>query len=343
MKFPKSFCWYPFMGIHVSPPDDIKPCCKFVGAANSQEIRDAILSDRWHPGCKSCKQIEDAGYQKSLRKQYVGPRNINAVLENKQDIQRIELSIDNLCNLACVTCQEGSSSRWIAENKRMYGKSSTISSIADDLLYSLDWSNITHCVIYGGEPLYSKNTLKLLSWLIASGFSRNIDLNFYTNGTIGDPKALALFEDFRNVDIGVSIDGVGKRFEFIRWPAVWEDVKANFEKLTAVLDTPPHIIYTFSILNATHTLEDFRELRQLTNRIHPNLVSEPRHFAARHLPDSIKNTLLKEFKDDEVARQFIPELAAQGDPALLEQCRIRLAELGSFRNLDLSVLGDVFC
>ena len=290
----------------------------------------------------SCKQVEDVGYQKSLRKQYVGPRSINAVLDNKQDIQRIELSIDNVCNLACVTCHPGSSSRWIAENKRMYNTSSSISKISDDLLYSLDWANIRYCVIYGGEPLYSKNTLKLLSWLIESGFSNDINLNFYTNGTISDPRVLSLFKNFKSVNIGVSIDGVGKRFEFIRWPAVWEDVRANFEKLTEILDRPPHIIYTFSILNAMHTLEDFRELRQLTNEIHPNLVSEPAHFAARHLPDSIKHKLLDEFKDDEVAQQFMPELAAQGDPTLLEQCRSRVSELGSFRKLDLSVLGDIF-
>lgn len=342
MKFPKSFCWYPFMGIHVSPPNDIKPCCKFVGNASSQEIRDTILSNRWHPGCNNCKQIEDTGYQKSLRKQYVGPRNIHAVLENKQDIQRVELSIDNLCNLACVTCHEQISSRWMAENKRMYGKSSATSRIDETLLYSLDWANIKHCVIYGGEPLYSKNTLKLLSWLIDSGFSNDIDLNFYTNGTISDPKALSLFGDFKSVNIGVSIDGIGKRFEFIRWPAVWEDVQNNFKKLTAALDKPPHIIYTFSILNAMHTLEDFRELRKLTDEVHPNLVSEPEHFAARHLPDSIKHRLIDEFEHDAVAQKFIPELAAQGDPALLEQCKTRVAELGSFRDLDASILGDIF-
>ena len=38
-------------------------------------------------------------------------------------------------------------------------------------------------------------------------------------------------QNFKNVSFNVSIDGIGKRFEYLRFPGKWNKVEQNLDKI----------------------------------------------------------------------------------------------------------------
>ena len=69
----------------------------------------------------------------------------------------------------------------------------------------------------GGEPFYSKSFKKLVDALIDNGSSKNISMNLSTNGTIFNASLMdKMLRNFKRVGINLSIDGIGKHFDYIR-------------------------------------------------------------------------------------------------------------------------------
>jgi sulfatase maturation enzyme AslB (radical SAM superfamily) len=93
--------------------------------------------------------------------------------------------------------------------------------------------------IVGGEPFLKnfdehKEYLKLF---VESGQAKDTHIHYVTNGTVfPDETFTNLWKEFENVDITLSIDDTGKRFEYNRYPANWEEVYSNikqFQKLSS--------------------------------------------------------------------------------------------------------------
>ena len=85
--------------------------------------------------------------------------------------------------------------------------------------------NAVHIDIGGGEPLIVDITehFEYLQHFIDSGRAREISLHYNTNGTTF-PKSdhIDIWKQFKKVDLQLSIDDTGKRFEYNRWPANWK-------------------------------------------------------------------------------------------------------------------------
>jgi molybdenum cofactor biosynthesis enzyme MoaA len=96
-------------------------------------------------------------------------------------------------------------------------------------------SSIQFIHFNGGEPLLSKEHVKLLH---AIEHKDRVHLNYNTNGTILPNKELLdLWEKFKLVQLDFSIDDVGEKFEFQRFPAKWAQVTDN---LQWYIDNAPH-------------------------------------------------------------------------------------------------------
>ena len=58
---------------------------------------------------------------------------------------------------------------------------------------------------------------------------KNISIHYNTNGTIRPPKEIFdLWKEFKSCEVMFSIDGIFKKFEYIRSGAVWDEVWENF-------------------------------------------------------------------------------------------------------------------
>lgn len=69
---------------------------------------------------------------------------------------------------------------------------------------------------------------QLLKYYISLGQSQNISLHYTTNATIfPDDIWWDLWQNFKEVEIQLSIDGIGVKNEYIRHPSIWQTVTDN--------------------------------------------------------------------------------------------------------------------
>ena len=132
----------------------------------------------------------------------------------------------SVCNLACVTCGPNNSTRWQQEmGQAITGGNPT--SIDEQTLSMARRMN--GVVICGGEPMLNHSSATMLENLQPE---QQVRVHF--NGTVL-PKASFLEQSkkFNTIQYCFSIDGVGERFEYLRWPAQWDQVVNNIQKLMA--------------------------------------------------------------------------------------------------------------
>lgn len=193
-------------------------------------LRDKNLN-QWDEGCWECKQVESAG-KPSFR---VDMTNKFGIKTNLSGPQRIDLLFDRSCNLACRICGPSSSTFWqqhLKQNNIQFEKFSNTTKINDIilLLKSLDLSNLEMIQFCGGETLMGNTywkTAKIISDLVPDAKDK-LTLGFQTNGTqVIDEKNYEIIEKFQLVKILISLDGIGDRFDYMRWPANWNQVSEN--------------------------------------------------------------------------------------------------------------------
>lgn len=224
-----------------------------------KDIRKTNNENVWLDGCWQCHQIENAGI-KSFRQSMIEAFGVE---KNLSGPRRIDFLFDRGCNLACRTCGSHSSTFWekhLRDNNLLIGAVSKPTDNFDKIkqvLETLDLSNLTQAQFCGGETLMGNNywhTAQLLADLVPNA-KNNLLLGFQTNGTqFIDEKYYSLIEKFKLVKLMISIDGIQDQFEYLRWPANWNQVTDNIFKLREKL--PGNVMFfiqeTTSCLNLLH-------------------------------------------------------------------------------------------
>jgi len=199
---------------------------------NLQEIRKTNEKNVWLSECWECERVESAGI-KSFRQSMIEGLGVE---KNLSGPQRIDLLFDRSCNLACRTCAPGSSTFWekhlrdagLPVNVKT-GPNNNLETIRK-VLTELDLSNLKQIQFCGGETLMGNtywNTAELIAELVPDAHER-ILLGFQTNGTQPiEEKHYRLIEKFKLVKFMISIDGTHDRFDYLRWPANWNQVVDN--------------------------------------------------------------------------------------------------------------------
>jgi len=219
----------------------ISPCC--ISPVRSAEVidflnnkylvglRNEISTGQLPTACSNCKDAEAAGLtsRRQGSNSWYKDHNLN---NNKVELIRMDYWTGDTCNLACVICGPNNSSVW----KQELGLPIELQkSTANQFWKTIDLSSIQFIHFNGGEPLLSKEHVKLLH---AIEHKDQVHLNYNTNGTILPNKELLnLWEQFKLVQLDFSIDDVGERFEYQRFPAKWAQVTDN---LQWYIDNAPH-------------------------------------------------------------------------------------------------------
>jgi sulfatase maturation enzyme AslB (radical SAM superfamily) len=212
------------------------------------ESREKNNQQQWLPGCWQCERLEKTG-AKSFRKSMIEKFGVR---QNLSGPQRIDLLFDRSCNLACSTCGPHSSSMWIKHLKdnnletQVVLETSNLEKIKS-ILKTLDLSNIGMIQFCGGETLLGNTywqAAELLAELVPDAKNK-LELGFQTNGTQSiDPKYYDLIDKFKLVKLMVSIDGVGEKFEYLRWPASWNQTVDNIFQLRNTV--PSNVMFSFN-------------------------------------------------------------------------------------------------
>ena len=194
-------------------------------------IRELNKTNVWNKDCWECQRLESSGHS-SFR---LGMLDKFGVKEDLTGPQRIDLLFDLSCNLACRICGPHSSTFWqkhLKENNMLVGNYPTKSRLDDiiKVLKSLDLTNLEMVQYCGGETLMGNTyweTSKILAELIPND-KEKLTLGFQTNGTQPiDEKYYEIIEKFHLVKFVISLDGTKDKFDYLRWPANWNQVSDN--------------------------------------------------------------------------------------------------------------------
>lgn len=225
-----------------------------------------------------------------------------------QDVQFdfVELRLGNVCNVACRTCNPNSSSKWrndydaISKELPFLTKYDTSYGFRwpereefwEDLLQHTD--NVKTFYINGGEPTLIKQHFKFLERLADMG-KTDVKLWYNINMTNMSEEIIEIWRKFDNVKISCSIDDLGERNEYIRYPTKWDDVMRNFLRLKEEkfeLD----VTQTVSFMNYS-TLDEFYNFFHKEHGVwvHHNYVYDPMFLSPMVLPQEYRLELHERF------------------------------------------------
>jgi sulfatase maturation enzyme AslB (radical SAM superfamily) len=253
---------------------------------------------------------------------------------SKQDIEFMDIRYGNFCNLKCRMCGPTDSHKWyddfvkttgrthykdthetIQLTKNAKGKWHTdqYDWFQDNDIY---WDNFEKYApdakklyIVGGEPLIIDEHQESLERLVASGKAGKIQLEYNTNLTMVPDRLVHLWEQFKQIRIGVSIDGIGDVFNYQRTPAKFDAVYKNMMTLqnNERINLKAWFAYTVTPMNVFHTA-DFMKWKLTESGLDKfNPITGPRPVITHHMCHSPKYynvKVLPQYLKDQVAEHY---------------------------------------
>lgn len=251
-----------------------------------KSVRKTMLEGKVPASCTKCFKEEQEGIS-SKRIWETGTWHLEEkidiqelIRETEEDgtvpykLQYLDLRLGHTCNLKCIMCSPHDSSMWVPEHKKVFP-------IFQSPLVKkqMDWTpsefnnywhenpefweqifdqipNIKQLYFAGGEPLLIKEHKMFLEEIIKRGYADKISLRYNTNGILVNEEIISIWEKFRKVKVGISLDGIGDRVHYIRYPTDWKTVEENLWRLE---NTPSNIqtniAFAVQILNIKHVPE----------------------------------------------------------------------------------------
>lgn len=235
-------------------------------------IRKQMLNGEQPQSCIKCFKEEEAGHNSKRiweTRKWIKKLGIDDIIGATAEdgsippkIRYIDLRPGTKCQLACVMCSPNDSSGWVVEHKKIHpnlqnenlektmrweketGKLKDIGAsyawhknnptFWDDLYEQIP--NLEQLYWAGGEPLIIKEHYTLLQKIIDDGYSKDIELRYNSNGLEWDDNLFDLWKEFKEVIFHFSVDDIGDRLEYVRYPAKWEDIESQIH----LLDNYPH-------------------------------------------------------------------------------------------------------
>lgn len=186
--------------------------------------------------------------------------------------------------------------------------------------------------ITGGETLISKRLFEILDYLIDAGASKHVHLELPTNCTHVDDQIIERLRSFEGLQLVLSIDGIGKTYEYIRYPAKWDVVDANVRRLVQEFGTRCLIAPTIQIYNIFNLPELYRYADSLGIELVENILADPRRLAISSLPPKTRKVIaarLAEYCEKESAVEkkekrsavprYLDELTSIADAELIKE------------------------
>ena len=310
-------------------------------AAMMKSIRLNMLNGVWSEECGRCKKEEENGLvsRRTYENQQWKFTIDEARSKTSEDgsisdmpVVYYDLRFGNFCNLKCRMCGPTDSSAWYDDWIKLTGTnkfkdtSGDVEILEDSKGYyatEFDWPNyepfwhqlesnvhnIQHVYFAGGEPMLIERHYDFLERCIEQDVAKNIIIEYNTNMSTLPTRVTKLWESFKQVRVGASIDGMGSMLEYQRYPAKWEKTLRNLEYLDSM---PANIIawlaFTVTVYNVNHMVDfmkwklvssGFNKINSTNRRpiITHHVAHNPKHLNIRVLPHPYKQELTQKFYD----------------------------------------------
>lgn len=288
-------------------------------------IRREMVKGERSPECENCWREEDIGV-KSMRQESVDTEFLNEGLELSLFDQETghlgssplaaKISLSNDCNIQCRMCNSDYSSRWEGFYKKnpqfekwllanhfdasMYriaevNKEAYFEKIVE--FVQKHGSKLRRLEFIGGEPLIQPIHFRLLKELRKN--ARNLHLDYSSNlMRVGNGKESVFdyWNEFAEISLTVSIDGVGELNNYIRAGSDYKTVEANLELVHSKLINYELFSYTaISLYNVFDLIDIVKYSTRKGFLFISGAVTGPVFVCATMLPREIKNSLTEKF------------------------------------------------
>ena len=292
-------------------------------------------------GIKSRREYENEDWGK-----WFGNVNLESVKEHtaedgtidpkKVPVDFIDIRYGNFCNLKCRMCGPTDSHKWYDDFVKITGKTEykdthekiklTKNAKGKWHTNQYDWfqnnnrywsnfeqyaPNAKKLYIVGGEPLIIKEHQESLERLVASGKSKTIQLEYNSNLTMVPDRLVYLWEQFKQIRIGVSIDGTGSVFNYQRTPAKFDAVYKNMMTLQTNdrINLKAWFAFTVTPYNVFHMpefmkwklvesgLTKFNPLTGMRPVITHHMCHSPKYFNVKVLPPDLKEQVKQYYQE----------------------------------------------
>ena len=287
-----------------------------------QDLRQQFRAGEKPKTCKRCWDEEDAGRDSKRINSQIRLKEIYKEVDwqnnNPDQLWFVDLKLGNICNLKCRICGSWSSSSWATEemnylpageDKKKHLAYTWLKQGAWPRKTTTFWDNmrsllpnIKYFEFTGGEPWMIQEHFDLLQYAADNGYSKNIDIHYNTNGTHTPLPYTKLWAQFGRVDIAFSIDNVGKRFEYERFGAKWDEVNGNidrthFARTDIAENITTQLCFTINIQNVYYLDEllAWADTKPWTS-IYFNMMHSPEYMNIQNMTPTAQELVLNKLK-----------------------------------------------
>lgn len=261
----KNFCVAPWVNLHISTSQYTKPCCGGNGFESDElsgsnwnyfeksnhkliEIKQELLAGKNPEYCAGCNS------ERNWYSEFVEQPLVISEIDDFS-LHSIDARWNNTCQLSCTYCNPRDSSKWaqLQSKKSSDSESYRMSQENIDKIYQLiSNNNIKRVSMLGGEPLLIKENVKLLEVLPES---TKIEIFTNLNVVLEGNKLFEQLVQRPNVQWYVSMETIGKKFEFVRRGASWARQVVNLSMLMARAQGNVNLQSQYCVYNALHLYE----------------------------------------------------------------------------------------
>lgn len=365
------FCFAPWTNIEILPSGDILPCCKFQAHYYSQgqfniishnldqyrtskflaNLKQQFREGQWPKGCERCQLEEQSGIPSKRQLDFDRWQNIYQNHDLETDgILTLSVALGNTCNLKCIMCGPQASSSWAREHRDLYGEGIVpLTKIRKKIIPGLiDMApNLAHIDIHGGEPFLSstREHHTLLDHYIHTGQSNKISLHYTSNGTIIPGLDFQeRWQHYKEIDLQISIDGISKRYEYIRFPSRWVDLCQNISHLRHLIQNNNNmrlsIAHTVSAFNIMY-IDEFLSWCQHNDLPRPwtGKLHRPARLRPTVWPESVKMSIMHHLSQSTrpEVQNWCHHLAQQDDSCHFDEFRSFVHRHDQYRDQNFSI------
>lgn len=219
--------------------------------------RTLMLQGKWpQGGCEYCQNIEQAGGVSDRQTHLRIPNLVPIELEQNSEAIEVspkilEIYFNNVCNLACVYCWDGFSSK-IEQENRKFGKFDYDGVVIENTSRQANLKELTQAFwlwfekncqslgrlhVLGGEPFYQADFYKCLDFFDSTPCP-DLEFNVVSNMMIASEKFHAIIDRLKKLvsskkikrfDLTASIDSFGPAQEYVRYGLDLNQWRENFD------------------------------------------------------------------------------------------------------------------
>ena len=383
------FCVLPWVSLEASPIGTVRPCCladdelvddagekfslltaNFKDIQNSgsmRKLREQFLAGERPQTCRKCWNEERAG--RTSKRMHTINRLKHTIThtdwtQDAKPLVFLDLKLGNICNLKCRICGSWSSSQFAAEEIAQLPRDEQKTSFPYQMLRAGAWpkenesfwqeiykhlSYIRYIEFTGGEPFMIEQHFDMLQGMVDRGIAHQVEIHYNTNGTQWPDRGPEIWRHFRTVEIALSIDDLGERFEYQRSNAVWSDVEQNLNRFRQLRTECSNIqlqcCSTVNIFNVRY-IDQLAQwiVQQEFDFVYWNIMHDAWYFSIATLPDAAKAVVTEHLCSAIVPPQYreefdrITDFMNRGASTDGFMTRMKIKDLDQKRNQDFAVV-----